>query len=145
MKLFSLLLLAVTALFASGCASRTSFAPPQANLGSIKRIWVERQFNDDKHIAERISAELARRGIESEYGPLTMMPEKEVHYLTYADRWSWDFKTYLIEIRLSIHTAKNDKQIASSSYYQPGPITKGPEKMVSKVLDPLFPASGKAK
>ncbi len=138
MKVLSALTLFTLALFFTGCASRTFNVPPQSNVGSIKRIWVERQMNDDHHIAELLVAELERHGISADFGPLTMMPEHEQYYLAYSDRWSWDFQTYLIELRVSLHQARNDKQLASSEYYQPGPITKGPPKMVRNVLEPLF-------
>ena len=30
--------------------------------------------------------------------------------LTYNDRWEWDFKTYLIELTVELHTARTEKK-----------------------------------
>ena len=83
-------------------------------------------------------AELKRLGREASSGPLTMMPENADAVLTYADRWEWDFKDYLIELNLELHTARTHKKLADGRYYQPSLKTKTPAAVIQELLVPLF-------
>jgi hypothetical protein len=107
-------------------------------LDGFQRIFVERRLNDNHRLDEVFVAELRRLGRESSSGPRTMMPENADAILTYDARWTWDFKTYLIELNVELHTARTGKKLADGRYYQPSLRTKPPEEVVRGILTPLF-------
>ncbi len=134
-KLLAPLLLVLGLL--GGCSTTTSTRKVIA-LDSFHRIFVEQQLNDNHHLDEMIVAELKRLGREASSGPRTMMPEKTDAVLTYADRWEWDFKDYLIELNVELHTAHTRKKLADGRYYQPSIKTKPPAAVIQELLVPLF-------
>lgn len=133
MKPFSMVLaLAVL----TGCSSvSTRKVMP---LDGFRRIYVEQRLNDNHQLAELLAAELRRLGCEASSGPLTMMPETTEAVLTYDDRWTWDFRSYLIEFNLELHTARSNKKLADARYYQPSIKTRSPAEVIHELLPPLF-------
>ena len=137
MKALALLLVSVVLL--AGCSNLST--RKTVELGRFHRIYVERRLTDNHHIDELLVAELRHLGRDASSGPLTMMPENTDAILTYADRWEWDFKNYLIEFTLELQTAKTRKKLADGRYYQPSLKTKSPAEVVHEILAPLFKAS----
>lgn len=134
LPLFALAALLLAA--GSGCASVTT--RKVLDLAPFKRVYVEHNLTDDRHLDELIVQELTRLGYQASHGPLTMLPDKTDAILTYEHRWEWDFKTYLIELRVAVRTARTNKKLADGSYYQPTPNSKPPAEVVGKVITPLF-------
>jgi hypothetical protein len=134
---FLLPLLWVAAL-CGGCTSVSVRKPPAFDLGRFHRIFVEQPFNENHHLDEIMAEQLRTLGHEASSGPLTMMPENTDAVLTYNARWTWDFKTYLIELDVSLHTAHTKKLLAEGRYYQPSITTKPPETVVRDLLAKLF-------
>jgi len=133
---FFALTLALAALHLAGCASVD--ARKVMDLAPFKRIYVERSLTDDRRLDEMIVQELTRLGYEASHGPLTMLPDNADAVLTYTHRWEWDFKTYLIEFRVAVRTARTGKKLAEGGFYQPTPNSKAPAEVVRQVLTPLF-------
>jgi hypothetical protein len=132
------LLPAVLALL-SGC---TSVSTRQVvALDDFRNIYVERRLADNNHVDELIVAELQRLGRNASSGPRTMMPEKTDAVVTYHDRWEWDFKTYLIELNIEVHTAHTKKKLADGRYYQPTIKTKPAPEVIRELFEPLFKKS----
>lgn len=133
MKPFSLILALA---FLTGCSSvSTRKVMP---LDGFRRIYVEQRLNDNHQLAELLATELRRLGCEASSGPLTMMPETTEAVLTYDDRWAWDFRSYLIEFNLELHTARSNKKLADARYYQPSIKTRSPAEVIHELLPPLF-------
>jgi len=109
--LYSVALL-VVALFA-GCSSTTS--RKVVDLAPFKHIFVIHRLGDDHHMDELFVSELQRLGHQASSGPRTLLPENADAVLTYEDRWEWDFKTYLIEVTLELHTARTNKKLADGA------------------------------
>jgi len=107
-------------------------------LDRFQRIFVERRLNDNQNLDEIFVAELRRLGREASSGPLTMIPEKVDAVLTYDARWEWDFKTYLIDLNIEVHTYPARKKLADGRYYQPSIRTKHPAQVIRDLLTPLF-------
>ena len=107
-------------------------------LDGFRRIYVEQRLNDNHQLAELLAAELRRLGCEASSGPLTMMPEGTDAVLTYDDRWTWDFRNYLIEFTLELHTTHSKKKLADARYYQPSVKTRTPAEVIHELLPPLF-------
>jgi hypothetical protein len=137
MKPLAPILWALAALLAGGCTTAVS-ARKVVALDRFPRIFVERRLNDNHGLDALFVAELRRLGHEAESGPLTMIPEKTDAVLTYDARWEWDFKTYLIELTLELHTAHSRKKLADARHYQPTIRTKPPEAVIREMLASLF-------
>lgn len=135
MKTFGLLLLALLPL--AGCSSVS--ARRAVSLDGIQRIHVVKSLNDNHRLAELLAAELRRLGREASAGPRTMMPDKTDAVLTYADRWKWDFRDYLIELNLALHTPYSNQLLADARYHQPSVTTKPPADAIRELLAELFP------
>jgi hypothetical protein len=131
-----LLLWSLPALLA-GCTTAIS-ARKVVALDRYQRVYVERRLNDNHRIDELFVAELKRLGRDASSGPLTMMPEKIDLLLTYDTRWEWDFKTYLIELNLELHTVHPRKKLADARYYQPNVRNRPPPEVIRELLDRLF-------
>ena len=112
-------------------------------LDDFHHIFVEQRLADNNHVDKLLVAELQRLGRVVSSGPRTMMPEDADAVLTYTDRWEWDFKTYLIELTIEVHTARTRRKLAEGRYHQPSLRTKAPAEVVQEILAPLFqrPAS----
>jgi len=131
-----LLPLLLTLGFLSGCASVST--RQVVALDDFRSIYVEQRLADNNHLDKLIVAELQRHGRIASSGPRTMMPDDTDAVLTYTDRWVWDFKTYLIELSIEIHTARTRKKLADGRYHQPSLKTKPPAEVVQEILVPLF-------
>ncbi len=138
MKAFAPLLVLLA--LVSGCASGST--RQVVSLDAFRHIYVEQRQSDNNRVDQMIVAELQRLGRTASSGPMTMMPDNTDAIVTYNDRWEWDFKTYLIELTIEVHTAKTRKKLADGRYHQPTLKTKPAAAVVSELLVPLF-GSGK--
>ena len=137
MKFFLGIAFATLALL-TGCSSVSSRSV--IDLQNFKHIYVIHRLADDKHIDEMLVQELRRAGHESSSGPLTMLPENADAILTYEDRWEWDFKTYLIELTVEVHTARTEKKLADGHYLQQTPRSKSAAEVVRELVGSLLNA-----
>lgn len=124
------------ALLLGGCSAVSS--RKVVALDQFKRFYVERRLNENNHLDELIAAELQRQGRIASSGPRTMMPENTDVLVTYDARWTWDFKTYLIELNLEFHTIFPSKKLADARYYQPSLRPKPPREAVQELVARLF-------
>lgn len=122
----------------AGCSSVS--ARKIIPLDRFQRIFVERRANENHRLDELFVAELRKLGREASSGPLTMMPENTDALLTYDARWEWDFKNYLIELNLELHTAHSRKKLADGRYHQPSIVPLPPAEAIRRILVPLFAA-----
>ena len=137
MKIARVLLGLIVGLIVAGCT--TDFSTRKVMpLDRFQRIYVERRLNDNHRIDEILVAELRRLGRDATSGPLTMIPDKIDAVLTYDTRWEWDFKSYLIELTIELHTVHPRKKIADGRCYQPNIRAKAPEAVIRDLLEPLF-------
>lgn len=132
----SCLLVLATALAAVSCSSVST--RKVVSLDRFQRFYVEKRLNENYHLDELLVAELQRLGRQASSGPRTMMPENTEVLVTYDARWTWDFKTYLIELDLEMHTIFPSKKLADGRYYQPSVKPKPPAEAIRGLLVPLF-------
>lgn len=126
------------ALLLSGCVSVETHKDSSSNLSHIRTVFVERRLGDDHHIDQAITDELLALGLEVTNGAPTMRPDRVDAIVSYADRWEWDFKSYLIELNVSIRDGITDKGLAQISYYRPSIFNKTPAVALHELLPPLF-------
>lgn len=122
----------------AGCSSMTSHKNPAVDFSKFGRFYVEHRLTDDHGIDQMIVNDLRGRGLEATFGPLTMMPEKVDVIISYQDQWTWDFKSYLIELNLSARNARSNRLISTATFRHPGPTGTAPETMIRKILDSFF-------
>jgi hypothetical protein len=128
----------------AGCASISSHKGSTVKLDQLKRIFVEHRLAEENGIDRMIAEELTRLGHEASYGPLTMKPDKVDAILSYEERWGWDFRSYLIELRVELRDLNQPPtKLANARYFRPA-ITSAltPEQMVRTTLAKLFAAGG---
>lgn len=129
--------------FCTGCTRITVRVPPTLELDRFHRIFVVRPFNENNHVDEIFVDELRLAGKVASSGPLTMMPEDTDAVLTYDARWTWDFRTYMIDITAELHTAHTKKKLADARYYQPTVRPRPAEAAVRAIVTRLFPTPAK--
>ena len=127
-------------LLLAACATFNANVQTKKDLNQLKHIFVQQSGNDNHGLDTLIVRQLQDRGIQAESGPLTLMPRDAKAYLTYEDRWDWDFKTYLIALTLSLRDVRNDELLATASEFRPAAFLSKPAVMVQTVLDGLFKA-----
>jgi hypothetical protein len=79
-----------------------------------KEIFVAENLADNHRLAGRIAAALRARGLKSESGPLTMLPESAQAVIHYEDRWTWDFGDHMTYLRLDLHDPGEKRPYASA-------------------------------
>ena len=134
-----ILALLASALLISGCATGMS-TRKATDLTRFKKIYVESRLADNHRIDAQIAAALKALGRDATYGVATMRPDGIDAIVSYTDRWEWDFKNYMIEIKIDLRDARTDKPLATGSYYQASLKTKPSEEVIRLILKPLFGA-----
>ena len=125
--------------FLAGCSTVDTLTAPKADLAHYHRVFVETRLNDNNGIDQRIANELNRLGYTASSGHLTEMPPDSELVVTYDARWEWDFRQYLIELRVTVRPAGNFTTLASGRYFHPGLTARTPDAMVQELLAPIFP------
>lgn len=138
-KLLTWLCVSATLLLA-GCSSiDVRRMPPRTDLATFKRVFVETSNNDSNKLDQMIVAELQRLGYEVTSGARTMAPPDAQLRVLYNGQWNWDFRTYLIQVDLTVRGAYDDRLYATASYFRPGVTKADPDAMVKLVVSKLFP------
>lgn len=142
MKVAILVLASIASLLA-GCANFEATILPGRDLGNYRRFFVERGRSDDHNIASAIVRTLQERGFEADYGPLTMQPENAQAIVSFEDRWTWDFKSHLLALRMTVRDAETGQPLATASFYAGAEIKGEPSEVVAELIEKLFPRARK--
>lgn len=95
-------------------SSLDGFPMPREARDSGKTFRVVHQPKDERDLDQAIATALGRRGLKVVTGP-----SAEADFLvTYVDRWYWDMRMYLIDLRIDIRDAKTNQLLASARSYQ---------------------------
>ncbi|HVU31974.1 MAG TPA: hypothetical protein VHE61_00970, partial [Opitutaceae bacterium] len=52
--------------------------------------------------------------------------------------WTWEFHTYLIELDVSLRTARTNKRLAAARYFQPSARTLSAPEVVHALITRMF-------
>ena len=138
LRSFVILSLAACALVLTGCSTALS-VHKAVDLSSYRRIYVESRLSDNHRLDAKIADALNALGLEATYGVPTMRPEKGIDaIISYEDRWQWDFKDYMIQIKIDVRDVRKNQPLATGSYYQASVKTKSAEEVVRLIVTPLF-------
>ena len=140
LKLASRALLALAGASAlAGCSHLVTRALPHSDISHFKHVFVEHRLADSYGIADEMARQLREMGFDASAGALTMMPPDAEIVVSYEDMWTWDFKTYMIEIDVQVRNAKTDKILAVGHYYRPSAVFgHPPAAMIHELLAKLF-------
>lgn len=141
----AVLLFAIIAGVLAGCSSTggATLIGPKADFSHIRHVYVQSASNDSAGLDVLLADELRRLGYDASSGVRTLRPDNAELVITYDSRWEWDFRQYLIEIRLTISDARNEQNITQAREFHPGITNKTPQAMVHDVLAQLFKPVGK--
>ena len=104
-----LIVLGVVLTYLSGCVGAATGQPMTAEmLNSEALFYVARQPKDDRQLHENIASGLKARGYEAVSGEEGEAPEDAAYVVTYIDRWQWDMRMYLSDLRIEVRDVKDN-------------------------------------
>ncbi len=86
-----------------GCASIDRTVAPGRDPSALREVFVVKNLNDNRRLAENLVVALRARGLAAESGPLTLLPPGAEAVVRYDDRWSWDFGEHMTYLRVALH------------------------------------------
>ena len=128
------LLLIVSFAFLTACSSTEIRRDPATDLNQFKRFYVETRLNDNHATDALIAAELRNLGFEATHGHLTMIPDGIEVLITYDARWTWDFRSYLINLEITARNPHTRRLIATGTSRHAGLTNKDPAKMIEAIF-----------
>ena len=133
-------LAALALLLLGGCATYKTSAEHGHSLAGVQRYFVVTNLNDNHGLDQQISAALKGRGLESDTGPLTMMPDKTQAVISYRDNWSWDFGDHLVFLAISVRETRSEQSFATVTFSATVPLKKPVPQIVDQLVGRLLPA-----
>jgi hypothetical protein len=129
-----LVIVFLTVLTLSGCASMQSTQKPGADFTQLKSFYVQLHPGDDSEVGKAISDQLKLLGYKSTYG-IAESPASAVDAtLTYLDSWRWDVTMWLFQLNIQIRDAKTKELLASGTTTRPSLQRQRPEIMANEIL-----------
>lgn len=124
----------------TGCASAVRNVAAGVDLTKIRSVWVEQRLADNHNVRDRLVRALRAHGYEADAGPLTMMPDKGIDaVLVYQDRWTWDFRSYMMELEAELRHPRNQTLIGQVYVHQRPFLGYSTDGMVEKTVRMLLP------
>ncbi len=114
----AILIVALASLISMACASISVDPLTAAARGPSAVFYVANHGSDSRGLERIIAEEIRVRGFEVTSGPSANHPASANFIVTYVDRWSWDMRTYLLEIKIEVRDAKTHLIVGSSRLYQ---------------------------
>jgi hypothetical protein len=122
----------------SGCSSVDTQVESTTDLRRFHHVYVRSASNDSNNIDQLIVLELQRLGYDASSGPRTMMPDNAEIVIEYEGQWDWDFRTYLLQLSLTVRDVRTEAKLAGGRIFHPGVTRKTPAELVHLILAPLF-------
>ena len=123
----------------AGCisnrAGQLNITKEVAEKGSY---YVERQPKDERKFDELIAERMSARGYKAVSG--AVRPANATYVVTYTDRWMWDMRMYLYNLRIELHDANNGATVGFGESMQSSLAAMGKTfpQIVDTALDQLF-------
>lgn len=132
------LLLFGWALLVGGCASYDARVQPGHSLTGLQRFFIVSSPSDNHALDRRIADALQARGLRTEIGPLTMMPDDTQAVVVYQDRWGWDFGDYLSYLQIDVRQPDKLQAFATVSFTATVPLSEAYAITVNRLVERLF-------
>lgn len=138
----SALLVAFFALLSLAACSRQSGVPVVPERVAGATFFVERHEKDTRDIAAHVAAGIERRGYRVSSGSRLLAPDAYDFLVTYEDRWYWDMRMYLQQLRITIRDREGGAAIAHGESFQDSVASLGKsyDDIVDRALDQIFPS-----
>jgi hypothetical protein len=95
------LAVALAGLLVAGCQSVQGDRLNDAARTANAAFFVEHQPKDTRHLDLQIAEAFAARGVT-----VTPRREEAAYVVTYEDRWSWDMRPFLRDLKIEVRDAK---------------------------------------
>jgi hypothetical protein len=134
--------LGLLALLLVGCVGNTSgqltLPKEQVQAGSY---FVQRHDKDGRDLASTIAKAMQARGLQATAGTVAQRPAEAVYVVTYVDKWVWDMRMYLYDLRIDLRDARDESILGYGQSMQSSLKAMGQthEDVINRALDQLFP------
>ena len=142
MRVFSILKvtgIALSLLFVSGCVTKLDGQPlgKEAYQGTF---YVERQPKDGRNLAQNIATQLRARGLSATNGESGAAPENADYIVSYIDRWHWDMRMYLINLRIEARDKNTSRMVGYGDSHQTSLAAMGKthDDVINRALDQML-------
>lgn len=132
------------AILSIGCVSQSSldgFRLPNEAREQGLTFAVLHQPDDKRGLDKTIAETLRARGLN-----ITADAKKSDYIVSYVDRWHWDMRTYLIDLRIDIREAKTNVLVGTGRSYQTSLSAMGDthRNIIERTVDVLVNGIGAA-
>ena len=81
---------------------------PRTALDQGKTFFVEKHEKDTRNLAESIAQTMRARGLSATSGAAADRSQGVDYVVTYTDRWMWDMRMYLADLRIEVRDARDN-------------------------------------
>ena len=125
-----------------GCVGNTSgqLALPKEQV-QTGGYFVQRHDKDTRDLASTIAKSMQARGLNVTAGTAAERPAEAAYIVTYVDKWMWDMRMYLYDLRIELRDARDQSILGYGQSMQSSLKAMGQthEDVVNRALDQLFP------
>ena len=121
-----------------GCANLDRTVSPGRDPAALREVFVVKNLNDNRRLAEQLVVALRARGLVAESGHLTLLPESAEAVVRYEDRWSWDFGDHMTYLRVALHDRGEVRSYASATRTKFVARSTNLEEAIPPLLEELF-------
>ena len=133
--------LGLVALALVGCVGNTSgqLALPKEQAQTAT-YFVQRQDKDSRDLAATIAHAMQTRGLKATSGNAAERPADAAYVVTYVDKWMWDMRMYLYDLRIDLRDARDQSILGYGQSMQSSLKAMGQthEDVINRALDQLF-------
>jgi len=125
-----------------GCVGNTSgqltLPKEQVQTGGY---FVQRHDKDTRDLASTIAKSMQARGLNVTAGTAAERPAEAAYVVTYVDKWMWDMRMYLYDLRIELRDARDQSILGYGQSMQSSLKAMGQthEDVINRALDQLFP------
>lgn len=103
--------------------------------------FVQRHAKDTRDLATVIADSMRTRGFKATAGTESNRPADTAFVVTYVDKWIWDMRMYLADLRIEVRDAKDQSIVGFGQSSQSSLKAMGQTHadIVETALDQLFP------
>lgn len=103
-----LLVLLGIALLLGGCVGSTAGQMTLSTDAARQGVYfVERNAADERDLATQIADKMRARGLNATAGVAGQKPADCTYVVKYVDRWMWDMRMYLADLRIELRDARS--------------------------------------
>lgn len=112
-----------------------------AEQATTASYYVQRHDKDSRDLASTIAQSMQKRGLQATAGVESARPADVAYVVTYVDKWMWDMRMYLYNLRIDVRDAKDMSIVGYGESMQSSLKAMGQthEDIVDSALDKMFP------